>query len=299
MQYGLEKTILPSFYNQVPPTKLTRFLNWSIKVLINALKETEVKKAQPFARLVKTHKLDTTKVLNFVNTYLDIYQIVSKSELMKLRDENILSAENQTILEDIVEGYAFDHPFDAISLKSDHSDYREEAINQIKSTYAANQIQNNTMFDQFFTGMIYWAIANYQTPEMLESKKQAILRQKQAEERRKAQEEKQRREQLGIESKEQPGMATDSKDPSKLPTNIDADTWKNVYDLVKNKNRTPPNTTDNTKTPTPKQDSHRHSQDDVDQESSKKGMNTIVRGLLTLTTTTVLVYGLTHLLSKK
>ena len=305
MQYGLEKIILPSFYNPPTPTeKLTQFLNWGIKTFIPILKESDVQAAQPLIRLVKRHSLDLLKLRKFVNTYLDVYQISSKNDLMKLRDDNILSANNEQILKDVVKGYIFDHPFDALSVKSDHSDYRDATIRQIKSSYQANQIDSNDMFDKIFRGILYWAIANYQTPEMLESKRQAIL----LEERRK--QEALRQQQEAIRQKElQQQNQIENKSDRSTPTTVPDMNWGNVLDIISNQNKnTPSQESQNpgattTSTPSPIDlDSTTSSSPiptEIEQETTQKpSMNTVGRGLLVLATTTIVSYGVIKLMSK-
>lgn len=299
MQYGLEKIILPSFYNQTPPEKLTRFLNWSIKTLIPIIKESDVEAVQPFVQLIKTYKLDLPKVLAFVNTYLDVYGITTKDKLMQLRNANLLSSSTAAILKDVERGYVFDHPFDAISVRSDHTDYRDATIRQIKGSYPTNQITNDGMFDLIFKGIICWAITNYQTPEMLESKRQELL----AEKKKKEQEELRRKQLQEQQDKDKNKDKTPQTDDD-IFTQID---WQNAVDLVTNsKNKVEidskgaeQNTTTPPLAPTPNiNDSNSIDIDSQESISPKSSMNTIVRGVLVLTTTTLAIYGLTKLMSK-
>ena len=300
MQNGLEKIILPSFYNPPTPTeKLTQFLNWGIKTFIPILKESDVQAAQPLIRLVKRHSLDLLKLRKFVNTYLDVYQISSKNDLMKLRDDNILSANNEQILKDVVKGYIFDHPFDALSVKSDHSDYRDATIRQIKSSYQANQIDSNDMFDKIFRGILYWAIANYQTPEMLESKRQEILLEKRIKQEVLRQQEAIRQKEL--QQQNQTENKSDQNPPTTVP-NID---WGIVRDVISNQNN---NTSDKesqnsgtntTSTPSPiNLDRTASSSSTLKETTQKPSMNTFGRGLLVIATTTIVSYGVIKLMSK-
>ncbi len=303
MQYGLEKIILPSFYNQTPPKKLTKFVNWGIETFIPILKESDVQAAQPFIQLVKRHSLDLPKILRFVNTYLDVYQISSKNDLMKLRNDNILSANNEQILKDVVKGYIFDHPFDALSVKSDHTDYRDATIRQIKSSYQTNQISSNDMFDKIFRGILYWAIANYQTPEMLESKRQAIL----LEERRKQEALRQQQEAIRQKELQQQNQIENNSDRS-TPTTVPNMNWGNVLDIISKQNKNTPNQESqssgatNTSTLKPIEDSATNSSmipTEIEQQTTQKpNMNTFGRGLLVLATTTVVAYGVMKLISK-
>jgi len=298
MQYGLEKIILPSFYNQTPPEKLTRFVNWGIKTLIPILKESDVPAAKPFVQLVNRYQLDLPKILQFVNTYLEINRISSKQDLMALRNLNILSASNESILKDIVKGYVFDHPWDAMSVKSDHTDYRDAAISQIKSSYQANQIDDNNMFDKIFRGIIYWSIANYQTPEMLEAKRQAIL----LEERKKQQEEQKKKEQESLKQKEPQEQQSQVQETTDRKGSMISDlNWGVVLDVIKNKDKQAKDPNQQIDAPKPI---------DVDQSSSsildaginkplvKSKINVIGKGATVLITTAIAFYGLTKLMSK-
>lgn len=300
MQYGLEKIILPSFYNQTPPNKLTSFVNWGIRTFIPILKESDVPSAKPYIDLVKKHNLDLPKILQFVNSYLEINSISSNQDLMKLRNANILSPSNESILKDIVKGYFFDHPFDAISVKNTHSDYRDAAIQQIKSDYKANNIADDDVFDKIFRGIIYWSIANYETPEVLETKRQAILV-----ERRKKEQEAIKQKELE-EQQSQANPTTDRKGAA-VP-NLD---WGTVLDAIKNKDKqTPTNPTKepnaNTASPKPSElDATKNLDRNLDSNKDeitleKKSIATSIgKGIFVLTATAIAFHYLTKRMSKR
>ena len=306
MQYGLEKIILPSFYNQTPPDKLTRFVNWGIKTFIPILKESEVSSAKPYIDLVKRHSLDLPKILQFVNSYLEVYSISSKQDLMTLRNANILSAQNEEILKDIVKGYFLDHPFDAMSVKSEHTDYRDAAIRQIKGDYQTNGIANDDVFDKIFRGMIYWAIANYETPAALETKRQAIIleqkRKEQAEQKRKEQEQEALKQK---ESQEQQSQAnTDSQ--SSVAPNLN---WGTVLDVIKNKDtqvteKNPKDSTIATDTPKPIEidtiaNSNQELAENTSKQQGKSIASNIGKGIFVLTATAIAFHYLTKQMSKR